>query len=116
MTKPIHLEFDLAFLIARCGVTNESALRRLNGIENTVAALARCWRDPAPILPADELRMAETTRQRMIGWVTAETQRSEAVNARLAPYTSGVVCDAGVPSGWIRLCLSEPTPSTAGRG
>lgn len=63
---PTYLEFDLSFVIERCGVTNGDPVRRLNGIENTAAALARRWRDDVPLAPARELRMSDETRQALL--------------------------------------------------
>jgi hypothetical protein len=112
MSAPTYLEFDLAFLITRSGITNRSAARRLNGVENTVAALARRWREERPIAPATELRMTDWTRSQLLAWVTGEMPEPGALAARFAPYTSGFVCDASVPAGWIRLWLGGAAASS----
>jgi hypothetical protein len=103
---PIHVEFALSHVIAHSRVQNANAVRRLNGIENTVAALAVEWREWRPIIPSRELRMSETTREALMAWVTAGEEGVQDVAARLAEYSRIGVVDDSVFKGWVRLLLA----------
>jgi hypothetical protein len=70
---PLHIEFFLTFVIARSGIQQPRADRRLNGIENTIVSLARRWRSEQPIEPARELRMSDATRAALLIWIGARS-------------------------------------------
>jgi hypothetical protein len=101
----IHLEFALPYLIQSSGITQRRADRRLNGFENTIAALAKQWRAQLPLVPARDLRMADHTREELIAWVGAHDASQGHTLQRLAVYASGAATDNGVPEGWVRLYL-----------
>jgi hypothetical protein len=113
MSAPIHLECDLRFIIERCGITSPAVVRRLNGIENTLTALARRWRPERLIQPATDLRMADETRLALLAWIGADLPDAAALGPRLSSYIGGVVRDDGVPPGWIRLRLDVPVDALA---
>ena len=41
---PLHLDARLDWIIARCDGVGQRAERRVNGVENSLAGLARKWR------------------------------------------------------------------------
>jgi hypothetical protein len=100
---PIYLEFDLRFLIERCGVTVSLPERRLNGLENVMAMLAKEWRGIRPLDPSRELRMSYSTRRAVLDWVEAAEPARGTAAQRLTAYED--VVDASVPEGWVRLLL-----------
>ena len=66
------LDFSLAWLIEQTQLTQPSPFRRLKGIENTIAELARQWRNRRRIIdPAAQIRMSEATRVTMCAWLEA---------------------------------------------
>ena len=67
--------------------------------------LARQWRLERPIEAARELRMTRDTARGLVGWVTAMSCDTEKVDERLLAFRSGVVDDASVPDGWVRMLL-----------
>lgn len=103
---PLHVEFALAHVIAHARIQNVSAVRRLNGIENTLAALAVEWREWSPIDPLRELRMAESTLTSLTMWVRDGGADQHSVARRLADYSSSRIVDQAVPPGWVRLLLA----------
>ena len=102
---PLHVEFALAFLIEASGIGERVAKLRLNGLENTIATLARAWRPRLPIAPARELRMSAATRGQWLEWIEVDDTYDPHTIARLAVYASGAVVDDQVPEGWIRVML-----------
>jgi hypothetical protein len=102
---PLHVEFSLPFLIEASGIGARVARLRLNGLENTIAVLARAWRPPLPISPARELRMSCRTRGEWLRWIEVDETYDPHVIARLAVYASGALVDDHVPDGWIRVML-----------
>ena len=105
LQRIVTLDVSLAHLILRCGVTQPRADRRLNGLLNSLAMLARHWRLERPIEAARELRMTRDTARGLVEWVTAMSCDTEKVDERLLAFRSGVVDDASVPDGWIRMLL-----------
>ena len=103
---PIHFEANLAWLIARCGVRQPRADRRLNAFENSMMLLARTWRPTVPIVPAHEIRMATATQDALLAWIEAEVLCVGPAASRLAVYTAGVLLEEEVPVGWVRLRLT----------
>ena len=102
---PAHIEFDLPFLIERCGVTVPLAERRLNGLENVMTMLAKQWREIHPIAPARELRMSPATLNAYVRWVLGGEPANG--NAAVSLDAYGRVVDVTVPEGWVRLLLSD---------
>lgn len=105
---PLHLEFALTYLIEASCISSRLVKRRLNGLESVIAELARPWRQPTPIFPAHELRMAEPTRRQWLEWVDVDGTVDPATKSRLALYASDAVMDESVPTGWVRLRLLAP--------
>jgi hypothetical protein len=103
---PVHLEFTLHYLMERAELSIPRANHRLDGFENTLAALARRWRPERPLAPARELRMADETREAFLDWVESEEPSQGHTLERLAVYASGAVTDESVPEGWVRLNLN----------
>jgi hypothetical protein len=103
----VHLEFALAFIIEHCGITQPRAARRLNGFENTIAALARPWRQANPIIPSRELTMSGAIRDDFLEWVEADELASGPTRERVTIYASGSITDDTVPIGWVRLTLTR---------
>jgi hypothetical protein len=103
---PVHLEFTLHYLIQRSGVASPGAGSRLDGFEKTIARLASRWRTPRPIAPARELRMADETCDKLLAWFEGDDSVTGHSLERLGVYASGVVTDASVPEGWVRLRLN----------
>lgn len=104
----LHVDFDLPFLIERCGVRQPRPDRRLNGIENTLAALSRQWRPwDRGLDPVTELRVSTATCDALLQWVQAEERSGGRARARLAAYHSPPVIDDTVPDGWLRVLLSR---------
>ena len=84
-TTPAYLGFSLAWLIEQTQLTQPSPFRRLNAIENTIAELARQWRDCRRLIdPAAEIRMSEATRAAMCAWIQASEVASGETSVRLA--------------------------------
>lgn len=106
-TALLWIEFELSFVIKRCAVRQAAATRRLNAIENTIAALAHEWRPFRPIEPKRELRLAPHTCAALTNWVRARETGDGDVAARLAMYESETVSDVTVPAGWVRLLLDR---------
>jgi hypothetical protein len=106
VSSPAHIEFVLQFLIARCGITAPLAIRRLNGFENTLAALAWRWRQEHDLGPATELRLSVETRHDLFDWLGVDPWGTAPHHERLGPYLDGgPVLDEGVPPGWVRVLV-----------
>lgn len=103
----VHVEFALSHLIEHSRIRNANAGRRLNGIENTIGALSAEWREWRPLVPEREIRMAESTRDALIAWLTVSEAQGSELTARLTPYTSGAILDERVSDGWVRLLLRD---------
>jgi hypothetical protein len=99
------IEVDLEYLIRATGLQSCISKRRLNGLENTLAALSIKWRPQiyVPIDPARELRMNAQTARRWLAWADEQQTHDPATLARLSVYASGVVLDEGVAAGWVQL-------------
>lgn len=105
--QALYLEVRLDYLIDATGIRALVAKRRLWGLLNVLAALARRWRDSnRPIEAVHELRMNEVTRQRWLDWTNAEFTDDQGTIGYLAPYTTGAVIDPDVPPGWVRVLLN----------
>jgi hypothetical protein len=104
---PTFVEAQLSWLVAKCGVTQPRADRRLNGIENTLGALVKQWRGSEPTVPERELRMSDTTRDALPAWVERCERASGETRARIAIYASGAVMERSEPDGWIRLLAAR---------
>ena len=104
---PVHIEFTLSHVIAHSRIQTASAVRRLNGFENTLAALAVEWREWKPIIPSKELRMSQVTNASLVAWVTANQEPLEEIVARLDVYLGASLIDETVPAGWVRLLLLD---------
>jgi hypothetical protein len=110
--RPLYVELELSWLIARVGLTTEKPQQRLAALENAVALLGRPWRPyEAPISPARDLRMSAATRDRLTDWVQAAECATGQTLARLAVYWSGALGDESVPEGWVRLLVHSMTRS-----
>lgn len=104
--RVIALDVSLDWLIAATKLRGSIAKRRLNGIENVLALLAKRWRSPTqPIHPHRELRMCEETTLRLLAWVDVENTEDGSTVERLTVYASGALTDASVPVGWVRLLV-----------
>lgn len=103
LRRPEFVEFQLDFVIRSSGVSQPRPDRRLNGIENTIAALARSWRPFGPVAPVEELRMAPETLEQLRAWVEGAEASTGRTAARLAAYDEAR--DASVRAGWVRLEL-----------
>ena len=101
---PLYLEFSLTFILAKVGIEQPFAHRRLNAFENTLANLASKWRPRLPLSPAQEIRMCGETRDALLAWIEAEEEGKGHTLNRLAVYAAAVTDDS-VPEGWVRLNL-----------
>ena len=101
---PLYLEFALSFIIAKVGIEQPFAHRRLNAFENTLTNLAARWRPRLPLAPAQEIRMCGETRDALLAWIEAEDAGKGHTLERLAVYAAAVTDDS-VPEGWVRLNL-----------
>lgn len=108
---PVHIEFALAHVIAHSRIQTASAIRRLNGFENTLAALSVEWRVWRPIIPSKEIRMSRVTNASVVAWVTANQESLEETETRLVAYLDASLMDETVPEGWVRLLLYPETDS-----
>ena len=104
---PTYIEFQLAWLIHHTQITQPRAERRLNGIENLIAELVKCWRAEAIVEPMREIRMASTTRVAMLEWIEREESADGTTLLRLAAYETIAVCDESVPDSWVRVLLAR---------
>lgn len=107
---PLHVDFDVDFLIQWCGVRQPSADRRLNAIENTIARVGSPWRPNVPLIPQDELRLGVHTAERLTEWVQAEEYLSARGQERLALLQSEKLLDKSVACSWVRLLIKSPRP------
>lgn len=104
---PLHMEFDLSFLIRRAGVRQPSPARRLNAFENLLWLMADRFRSRQLIVPSRDVRMSERTRESLLAWVQEKEQATSNAARRLSAYASGATDVQVVPDGRIRLLLPQ---------
>jgi hypothetical protein len=103
---PTYTEFKLGDLIVGAQLEQPRADRRLNALENTLAALVQLWRPRLPIVPANEVRMSTATLTALLAWVEEkEVAADQRTRARLGVYASEPVINEAVPRGWVRALL-----------
>jgi hypothetical protein len=101
---PVVVDFLLSYLIKSTCVRQPECYRRLNGIENALEALGRCWRHNSHEFELTrDVRLAASTAASVSLWVQ-EKQLAIGLDCdRLRRYSEAPMVDSSVPNGWVRL-------------